>query len=116
VIVARLSSASRGSITLNAELLERARARAESLGFRINSYIAVLIRNDLLQPVLTLAPDDGRVEKRPDLPLSIPQRLRTRGSKRAFDLGTSFSRYVEALIERDLVDSTAPLLVRPGRM
>ena len=104
----------RGTVTLDAQLLAGARRRTASLGLRINLYIAVLIRNDLLKPAasLTIGVDAG--PKRVELPLSLPQKLRRDGSHRAFQLAMNFSRYIEALIDADLSDPSLPLPIHPS--
>jgi hypothetical protein len=95
--------------------LSGAKLRVKCLGdLPIATYVAILVRNDLLRPHLNsvFEPSDTG-EKRIDLPLSLPVRLRRAGSKRAFQLNLNFSRYVEALIRVDLRALDAPLLIYP---
>lgn len=106
--------ATRGSLTLDPEVIVRARARAQSLLLPVATYIAILIRNDVL--LHTAEPALAEVQngaKRVDLPLSLAAAVRRQGTKRANELDLYFSRYVEILLRADLRAPGRPLLVQP---
>jgi hypothetical protein len=96
---------------------KRSRARATSLGLRLSTYLAILLRNavyrgepivDGLDPATAVDP-----QVRAEIPLSLPASLHADATSFAARRSGTISRLLETLVEADPTDR--PLIVWPKR-
>jgi hypothetical protein len=100
------------TLRLLAEVAQAAPFRAAAYGLPFSTYLAVLVWNDALQPVATLAalPRTGKIVRQP-LSCSLRAPHLRIARRRARELAISVNAYLEALIAAQLARPRAPLVV-----